>query len=299
MLLLTALFWGGTFVIVKGAVSTFDPFAFVSARFVISFACLLVLWWGEIRRQWKDHLKSGIILGILLGAGFLFQTIGLRYTSASSSGLITGMNVVFVAILKALWTRKLPGLLTGAGVISATVGLFVVTWKGAPTISWGDGLTLICAIFFALHIVATESLAKGRSAAVLTVIQCGVIASLSALISLGMEGLGAAGLHIKQAISSPALMASILYCGIPAGAAAFLFQTRAQQRVSSTETAICLSAEPVLAAAIAVGVGADEFAWKIVIAALLVFAGMILSSIESGYSEERDPDYTAARQLGD
>ncbi|NPV51955.1 MAG: DMT family transporter [Firmicutes bacterium] len=299
LLLLTAFFWGGTFVIVKGAVSTFDPFAFVSARFVVSFAFLLLLRWGEIRRLWKGHLASGIILGILLGAGFIFQTLGLEHTSASSSGLITGMNVVFVAILISATARKLPGRLTGLGVASATAGLFLVTWKGMPTMSWGDGLTLVCAIFFALHIVATERLASGKSAAVLTGIEFAVIACVSGLISLIVEGHGRIGPHIEAIISSPSLMAAILYCGIPAGALAFLFQTRAQQRVSSTETAICLSAEPVLAAAIAVGVGEDEFTWRIVISAILIFTGMVFSSLEGGHSEGRDTGYVAAARLSD
>ncbi len=118
-LAVAALLFGATFVVVKEAVAVLPPLAFVGWRFLIGALALLILGIPRGRPIWRD----GLAAGVLLFAGFALQTAGLAETSASNSGLITGLYVVFTPLLAAAVARHGVGRGTVAGTLVAFVGL--------------------------------------------------------------------------------------------------------------------------------------------------------------------------------
>src|SRR5262245_4599637 len=96
-ILAATMIWGMTFSFIKDAVVTLPPFVFLFWRFAIASLLLIVIFWKKIKFS-RQTLAYGCILGILLGGTVVFQTIGLRYTSASTASFITGLSVVLVAI---------------------------------------------------------------------------------------------------------------------------------------------------------------------------------------------------------
>ena len=171
LLLSVALIWGGTFVIVRDAVRILPPLFLIGGRFLLALAALLAIF-PRHHRHWRENFIPGSLLACILLGGFVLQTYGLRYTSASASGFITGLNVVLVALIAAATHgRRLPAR-TLFSVTLATLGLIAVSWQpGGWRFGLGDLLTLGCAVFFALHIVATGYLAPGRDPVILTTIQ--------------------------------------------------------------------------------------------------------------------------------
>jgi len=279
LLLITAFIWGGSFVIVKGALEVISPLQVIAYRFTLAFIFLSLFYAKTAFGRWRKYLFPGIYLGLLLGIAFTAQTYGLRYSTPSTSAFITGLNVVMVAVCEALFFRKKLPFFSGLGVLIATVGLSVLTWKGCPQFQIGDFLTLICALFFALHIVATGRLVTTRQAGPLTVYQFGTVSILAWILSSP---------HLEQAVVPAMAWPSLVYLGILSTALAFLFQTTAQRRTTPVRTAIILSTEPAFAALIAVVLGYEKISIKLTIGGLLILIGMILTSLEEPPRKKED-----------
>lgn len=163
ILFLITFIWAGTFVIIKPTLQFISPLLFVTIRFLIAALVLTLIYRERLLRIPKPTLKMGSILGIFLFIGFVVQTIGLKYTTATKSALITGTFVVFTPILQVFVERK--PLKTGSilGVILVFAGLIFLSSNESNFLELiltigkdfniGDLLTLICAIFFSGYIV--------------------------------------------------------------------------------------------------------------------------------------------------
>lgn len=273
LLLTTTMIWGWTFIIVKWSVAAIDPFFFIFSRFILALLLLGILFHPKLKGNWKACLKPGLFLGTILGLAFIAQTLGLKYTTASASGFITGLNVILVAVIAALINQRPPRRIVLIGIISATAGLLLITLKGNLAFAKGDLLTLVCAILYALHVVYTERMSRNLSASVLTLIQFTAVVAISGLCFLcfGQKPVPLVNFSMWQWFA-------ILYCGILATAVAFLFQTKAQQKIPTYRTAVLLATEPLFAGIFAIGLRFDPFDWKVIIGGVLIFCGMILAS---------------------
>lgn len=271
---LAALFWGATFVVVKEAVATVDPLLFIGSRFLVAAVMLLALFPRVIARHFGAALKGGVILGTLLTLGYVTQTIGLQYTSASASGFITGLSIVLVALFVTLFTGRWPGWMTGLGILAGTAGLLLLGMRaGSLGFSPGDVLTLVCAFGFALHITVTGIYAPGTEPITLSAVQFSTVA----VLTLGYSLL--TGTFSVQAVVS--VWPSVAFTGVFASGLAFLFQTIAQKKTPAEEAAVILAAEPLFAAVFARIFLGETSGWKLLAGGGLIVLGMILTSVGS------------------
>ena len=127
MLVLAAFLWGSTFLVVKDATEQAEPLPFLAVRFLIG-AAVLAPFALRRRRRGDDEVRHGIVAGLAFLGGYVFQTIGLQYTTASSSAFVTYLLVVFVPLLEAIIRRRPPSLTTAVGVALAVVGLLLAPW---------------------------------------------------------------------------------------------------------------------------------------------------------------------------
>jgi drug/metabolite transporter (DMT)-like permease len=271
LLFLVTIVWGGTFVMVKDAVSSYPVFPFLTLRFGMATAALLIIGGGRLRRLGWRGVRAGILIGLCLFAGYALQTIGLQYTSASKAGFITGLCVALVPILSALLLRRLPSPAAVIGVCLATVGLALLTLNHDLGMAMGDVIVLGCAVSFALHIVAVSAFAPTMDPLGLTIVQVATVAVLSAGISLlapepfpvpGPSGLFAAG-----------------FTGILATAAAFAIQTSMQRFTTPTHTALIFAGEPVFAAVFGVLLAGDAMTAAAITGGVLIVVGTLVSEI--------------------
>src|SRR5271169_3611793 len=116
LLAITAI-WGWTFLIVKDAVASYPVSAFLALRFILAAALLAPF---AFRGPWRSGLRLGLLLGLPLAAGYLFQTFGLKTTSAANAGLLTGLYVILTPIFnRLLYSVKIARVT----VLCATIGL--------------------------------------------------------------------------------------------------------------------------------------------------------------------------------
>ena len=267
LLVLATFFWGATFVIVKGALSDASPLLFVALRFLLAGLLMwLVMARGRIERR---AVLPSLLLGIVLFAGFAFQTWGLVYTTPSKSAFVTGFSVILVPLIS-----HFSGYRLGRGnVAAAALGLaglyFLVLPSGIAGVNRGDLLTLLGAISFAIHIVLLGIYSRRisfKQFAPAQIMVVGVIAILAVPFA------PATTLHWTGR-----LVFAVAVTAIFATAIAFSAQVWAQQYTPPAHTALIFALEPVFALLTSVIVTGEHFGGKEVLGFTLILAGMIVS----------------------
>ena len=237
LLLGVVAIWGWTFVAVKDAAGAYGVLPFLAVRFAIGAACLGVV--CARRVEWRTF-RTGMVIGVVLGSAFLLQTLGLVRTSASNTGLITGLFVVFAPLAnRLLFGVRMPRVLWLAIALSL-VGLAMLTGAGPAGVGLGELLTLGGAVLFGLHVALLDRLSKGRQAVVLAF---GQLAGAALLFAVCHSCAG------EWHMPSARVWTALIITGVLASAAAYLIQTYVQQHLSATETAMIMLAEPPFAVA--------------------------------------------------
>jgi drug/metabolite transporter (DMT)-like permease len=280
-LLIVCMWWGATFVVVKDAVERMPVMDFLAVRFLIAAAVMVAIRprvMPAISRSlgsWRTGLSAhGTLLGLALGLGYVGQTFGLQHTSATISGFITGMFVVFTPLIAAVLLRRPVGTSAWVGVLLATTGLAVISLHGF-SIGLGEGLTLLCAALFALHIVGLGEWSPRYDSYALAVVQLTTVGVLCA-IAAAPGGL--------TAPPDRAAWGAVLITALFATAFAFVVQTWAQTVLSPTRTAVVMTMEPVFAGLFGVLVGGDNLTARIVLGGTLVVAAMYIVELGPRHS---------------
>ena len=262
-LVIAAFFFGSTFVVVKDAVKDVGPVPFLAVRFAVGSVVLWPLAWR--RPPTRGWPRAGAWCGLALLIGYVFQTVGLQYTSSSRSALITYLLIVIVPIIGAVVHRSPPSGSTVAGIAVALVGLFLLNGSSLA-FGKGEALTLACACAFAVHIVLLAELSPMHDTFRLTALQLAVVSA-----GCAVPGLFTGGYHF----TARAWIAAV-YTGLAASAAAFGLMVWAQRRVGPTRTALLLMLEPVFAGVVGYVVG-DRLGASGVVGAVLILAGILVA----------------------
>jgi drug/metabolite transporter (DMT)-like permease len=265
-LLAVAAAWGSTFFLTKDLLTRMDVADYLALRFAIASVALILVHPPAIGRLSRLDRGRGIALGITYGIAQLLQTEGLRHTSASISGFVTGMYVVFTPLLAAVVLRHRIGRWAWVAVVLATTGLGVLSLRGF-SLGTGELLTLASAGLYALHIIGLGAWSTPGNAFGLSALQMLVITVVC--------GVGA----IPGGFTLPSGggdWAAVLYMALVAGAFALIVQTWAQAHLTPTRAAIAMTMEPVFASAFAVLFGTDSLSGRMVIGGALVMTAMYL-----------------------
>lgn len=281
-LLLVALIWGSTFVIVQKAIAFLEPYSFNSVRFSIAAITLLLIIF-LFNRSSLSHFSnrniwiSGIILGFWLFLGYGFQTVGLLYTTSSKAGFITGLSVVLVPLFSYLLLKNKLNWQVGISSIIAVLGLYLLTIHNSLSLNTGDGYVLLCAISFALHIVFTGKFASSYNAICLTIIQLLTVALFSFITAIMMEDWQQ--MFTAKLVQQPEVISALLITSFFATALAFLAQTHFQSFTTPARVALIFAMEPVFAALTAYIMLNERLGSKSLFGCGLILLGMILSEI--------------------
>ena len=152
-LLLVVIFWGMTFPIQKSILAGLSPVFYNAFRFTIATLLVLIFRKFFMKSFSRKALKRGIILGIVLGSAYVFQTWGLSITSASKNSFITALYVGIVAVLSPVIEKKYPKPVQIISLGVSLVGLYLLTSPNGGGFNLGDFLSLLCAIAFAMHVI--------------------------------------------------------------------------------------------------------------------------------------------------
>lgn len=277
-MLLVAFIWGTTFVIVKNGLNDIDPFIFLGLRFILAFAVLALFAWPQMRKVTRSTWLAGALLGFFLFVGYTFQTIGLKYTTASNAGFITGVSVVLVPLIDAVFRRQRPSSSTIITVLVAATGLYFLSVPaGSLHLSSGDWLVLVCAFGFAFHIVLVDRFSHRHNPVAITGIQILFVGVVCLVIGLLTE--------TWPQQFTPNAVGAILVTSVLATSLAFLIQNGLQKYSTPTRFAVVLTMEPVFAALAGYFWAQEVFAPRAWLGAgLILFAMLVAILVRPSFS---------------
>ena len=281
LLVVVTFIWGATFVVIKNALAEISPLLFNAVRMTLASVCLAALYWRDIRTMQHATLRAGIFVGIFLWLGYELQTSGLRLTTPSKSGFLTGVSVVLVPVLLAVFWRRKINRWTLIGVAGAVLGLFLMTVPAGSasladwsSVNLGDVLTLGCAVAFAFQIILLGRATERHSFKSIAFLQTATAAVLMALTVPVIER--------AHSTWSWRVWAAIAVTGVLGTALAFTIQAWAQQFTPATHTALIFALEPVFAWLTSFLVEGERLGWRASAGALLILGGVVLSELKGG-----------------
>jgi drug/metabolite transporter (DMT)-like permease len=258
--------WGSTFFLIKDLLDRVPVLDFLAVRFAIASVGLALIFPRALGRLSRESWRQAAVLGLLYGVAQILQSTGLAHTPASVSGFITGTYVVATPLFAAtLLGTRITGVTWGA-VLLAMAGLGVLTLSGF-SVGFGEALTFVAALIYALHIVGLGAWSNAAEAMGMAIVQLITITMVCTVMTL------------PDGITLPSTgrdWFSVVYMALIAGAFAMAGQTWAQAHLPPTRTAIIMSMEPVFAALFAVLLGGEHATVRMVVGGLMVLTAMLV-----------------------
>ncbi len=266
--------WGSSFVIMKDVTGMLPPAWILAIRFT---AAALILAVALLKRRnlyfERSHVGFGLLFGLAMFLGYYTQTVGLTDTTPGKNAFLTGTYCIIVPFLAWLIVGRRPNRYNITAALLCIVGIGFISLDEGLSMRFGDAMTLLCAVFYALHIVLVSKFSEGRDIYVLTMWQFVGVAALSFAV----------GIIFEPAPDWAALpldcWTSLAYLAVACTLLALLFQNIGQANLPPASAALLLSLEAVFGVAFSVAFGAETLTLRIVGGFALVFISIIVSEV--------------------
>ena len=274
LIIAATIIWGSSFVIVKDVTQLLSPAWILAVRFTAAGVILAVAF---LKRRAlyleRSHVGYGLLFGLVIFLAYYTQTIGITDTTPGKNAFLTGTYCVIVPFLAWLLARRRPNRYNIAAALLCIVGIGFISLDGSLTMRFGDAMTLLGAVFYALHIVFVSKFSEGRDIYVLTMWQIIGMAACSWVV----------GLLFEPAPAWTALPAecwwSLAYLAVACSCLALLFQNIGQAHLPPSSAALLLSLEAVFGVAFSVAFGAEDLTLRVLIGFALVFIAIVVSEV--------------------
>ena len=278
--LICTLIWGTTFIAQDTGMKVIGPYVFNGVRFFVGFLTLVPFYlliekkhtYKEVAKNQKKFVYLSILIGLFLFLGTLFQQVALLYTDVANAAFFTIFYVPMVPIIVFFLFKEKIHWSNWPSVILCLIGGYLLTNFYDSTIRKGDALVVLCAIFWALHIIYVGKVIKNFNLPILIgLIQTLVVSIISIIGAFLFEEININGIfkHTYQ----------ILYAGILSGGFAFVLQIYAQRNITPTPAAIIFSLEGVIATISAWFLLSQILNLNNIIGCVFIILGVLISQI--------------------
>ena len=272
ILLLTSIMWGGGFIATEFSLGSMTPLQVMTIRFLIATIILCSVFFNQLKQISKSTLKKGTLAGFFLFVGFVFQTVGLKYTTVSNNAFLSAIAVIFVPIIGIFLGRKIDryGII---GRILTVIGIAFLTINGSLTsINIGDVLTILGAMFYAIQILLVDMFAKEEDVTVFTIVQI-TMCFLFSLITMLIRG----DLFFNITFNSGG---GVIYLAVFSTAIGLFLQVLGQKSTTETRAAIIMSTESVFGTIFAIILLNQALTIKVIIGCIIIFIAIIISEVK-------------------
>ena len=274
-LLLTAAVWGFAFVVVKDSLDYVGSVYMVAIRFSIAAIGLAIIFCKRLKKIDKKHLLMGGVTGLFLFLAYLVQTIGCSYTTAGKNAFLTTIYVILIPLIGWPLYKKRPHwyVFVAAGLSLTGIGLLALGGDDISGINIGDILTLLCGLFFALHILWTEKCNKeGCDTIIITMLQFAFAAFFGWILAPFMDGA-----FPIVAIQTPKVVLSMLYLGLFSSMICFSLQNIGLKYVQSSLASLFLSFESVFGVLFSTIFLHETLTLKMAVGCVLIFSAIVIA----------------------
>lgn len=288
LLVLTAFIWGTAFVAQSTGGDAVGPFTFSFLRSIIGGTVLIpsILFLDRLKltktsnkevKSDKNLIKGGILCGIILFVASNLQQVGIYLgCNVGKAGFLTACYILLVPIL-GLFLKKTCGINVWIGVVLAVIGLYLLCINGSFSIELRDGLLLLCALTFAVHILVIDHftvIVDGVRMACIQFFTCGVLSAIPMLLTECKPDQVAA-------LGSLSTWIAILYAGLLSSGVAYTLQIVGQEDLNPAVASLIMSLESVFSVLAGWVILHQVLSFKEIAGCLLIFAAIILAQLPS------------------
>ncbi len=238
LLFITAAGWAMSTIIIKVYAESIPIFHIMFGRYFLALLMIVLFKWTEIKKIKKEDLLPGVVLGFFTFLAFTLAIWSLSHTSASKSGFLVAMSVLFVPIVTTIMNKKLPNKWVSFSVLLSIVGLYFISGMNGGSFNFGDLLALLCAASYTVYIMIMDKYAKHINESILVFLQFCVVLVLSVVGMLVFE-------DVQMSLLTDAWL-PILVMGVFGTAITNFAQTTAQKTASPESVGLILLGEPLL-----------------------------------------------------
>lgn len=272
ILLLVTVIWGAGFPVTKFALQTITPMYIIALRFIIASAVLSAIFYKKLRDIDKSIIKPALILALLMFATYIFQTIGMQYTTASKAGFFIGLAVILVPFYSYFYLKTSIQIKIIVSTLLAALGLFLLSFEGGGNkFNLGDFLMILSANCCAWHLIFSSVFIKKHDAVLLSLVHMIFVACFGTIAAVSLE-------TFPKNVSFISLV-SLLFMGILCTAFGFLAQIVALKYTTPTHEAIIFTMEPVFGAITSRLLLNEQLGEKGIIGGVLIISAMLLSEL--------------------
>ena len=274
-----ALLWGISFVMMKNVIDNIPPLYILAIRFVCAALLLLPFCAGRLKKADKSYLIGGVLMGVALLLGYVFQTYGIRYTTPGKNAFLTSIYCVITPFLYWAYVKKRPDKFNAAAAAVCIIGIGLISLDGDFRIGLGDALSIICGFFFALHIVVSARFIKGRDPVMLAMLQFATVGILCVLGALLFES--------PPTRVSSADIWTIVYLTVVASAGCLLLQAFGQKYTPPSQAAVLLTLESVFGTIASVILIHEVLTVQLTLGFVLTFSAVIISETKLEFLQRK------------
>lgn len=272
VLILVTVIWGAGFPVTKFALQTITPMYIISLRFIIAGSVLSIIFYKRLKDIDRSIIKPALILALLLFATYIFQTIGMQYTTASKAGFFIGLAVILVPFFSFLYLKTKIRTKILISTFLAAVGLFLLSFDGGSnSFNIGDFLMILSANCCAWHLIVSSKFIKKHDAILLSLLHMIFVAVFGTIAAVSFE-------TFPRNISIISF-GSLLFMGVLCTAFGFLAQIVALKYTTPTREAIIFTMEPVFGAVTSWILLNERLGVKGIMGGVLIVFAMLLSEL--------------------
>lgn len=281
-LVLTAFFWGGTFVAGRILKQNVEPFSAAFLRFAVAATLLLAIVRQReggfprlARAQWLPVGLLGLT-GVFAYNAFFFK--GLQLITAGRASLVIALNPVFIALLSAwVYKEKLTPVKI-AGIFLSVTGAMVVISRGnlagifQGAIGLGELMIFGCVLSWVAYSLIGKSVMQALSPLVATA-YAAFFGMLFLAVPAWVEGLpGDLGSYTLPE------WASIVYLGLFGTVIGFVWYYEGIRQIGPLRAGLFINLVPVSAITLAYLILAEPITLSLLMGACLVITGVYLTN---------------------
>ncbi len=275
MMLAACVVWGSAFAVMKDTLGAIAPSYILAFRFTIASLFMGLFLWKRLRRLSKKEWLAGLVLGGLLYAAYLTQTIGLQYTTAGKNAFLTAVYVVLVPFM--LWgvRRIRPDKFNVSAAVLCLAGIGILSLEGDFSINIGDLLTLVGGVFYGIHIVAVSFFTDNHDVMRVTWLQF-----LFAALFAWVGGAAFEPFPVQWSVGS---VLSMGYLGIFATLLALTMMNVGIKHVQPSHAALLMSTEALFGCLSGIVLLGEPMSWRMAVGGLLILLAMIVSETKLSF----------------
>lgn len=269
------IIWGYSFVAMKDAVTVIPPAWLLGIRFLLAGVLLTAILWKRVRKAFSGKmLLAGCALGLADYLAFLTQTIGLDHTTPGINAFLTATYCVIVPFLWWVVAHRRPTVFNIGAAVLAVAGIWLVAVQnGGITMGFGEAMTLLCALLFAIHMVLVSKLSRFHDVLALTAVQftCeGILGLLTGAAFETFPGIEA---------FTPGIVGQIVFLAVFASIVAFGIQNVALAHISPSQASLFLSLESVFGVLFSILLYGEQITPRLLAGFVLIFVAILVSEM--------------------